>query len=212
MIKIPPSSTKKVTDQEIKNSADQEIKDSMIEHPEDQEPEGSESEQNNQSQSNSEVQTSLLNELLLEELRYLRSRAGIRMSAVLGYDGSILGIHEDAAYVPKRLRKGENHARSSKIDRQYLSKWSTSIHRTIEFVSEKLFESGVKFILLEGMDQTKSIIVNMKADNQMKEKPFLLVGILPVKGTVGLAYQEMKESAERIAKILRDHNSNNFKN
>ncbi len=156
-----------------------------------------------------------LNEKLLEELQYLRSRAGIRVSMVIGYDGAILGIHEDAAYVPKPLRKYEDdhgnqdepHARSAKIDKKYFSKWSTSIHRTIEFVSEKLFDNGVKFILLEGNDQTKAIIVNWKATEINKGKPFLLVGILPTKGTVGLAYQEMKESAERIAKILHEHNS-----
>ncbi|MHA1650324.1 MAG: hypothetical protein ACTSYB_09025 [Candidatus Helarchaeota archaeon] len=156
---------------------------------------------------NSNQGASSLEEKLLEELRYLRSRAGIRMSIVIGYDGTILGIHEDAAYVPKRLRKGSNKARSSKIDTLYFSKWSTSIHRTIEFVSEKLFENGVKFILLEGNDQTKAIIVNMKNKELEKGKPFLLVGILPIKGTVGLAYQEMKESAERIAKILQEYNS-----
>jgi len=142
---------------------------------------------------------------LLEELRNLRSRAGIRVSMVIGYDGAILGIHEDAAYVPKVLRKGP-HARSSKIDTNYFGKWSTSIHRTIEFVSESLFENGVKFILLEGTDQTKAIIVNMKQELN-KGKSFLLVGILPIKGTIGLAYQEMKDSAERIAKIIRENNS-----
>ncbi|MHA1131243.1 MAG: hypothetical protein ACTSQI_08985 [Candidatus Helarchaeota archaeon] len=182
MIKIPQSSTKKNLDQENENSEDQEIKESA------------------------DVVDPLQKELL-EELRHLRSRAGIRMSVVIGYDGTILGIHEDAAYVPKRLRKGENHARSSKIDRLYITKWSTSIHRTIEFVSEKLFESGVNIILLEGNDQSKAIIVNMKADNNLKGgKPFLLVGILPIKGTIGLAYQEMKESADRIAKILLEYN------
>ncbi len=142
---------------------------------------------------------------LLEVLRNLRSRAGIRVSMVIGYDGAILGIHEDAAYVPKVLRKGP-HARSSKIDTNYFGKWSTSIHRTIEFVSESLFESGVKFILLEGTDQTKAIIVNMKQEIN-KGKSFLLVGILPTKGTIGLAYQEMKDSADRIAKILQENNS-----
>ena len=142
---------------------------------------------------------------LLEELRNLRSRAGIRVSMVIGYDGAILGIHEDAAYVPKVLRKGP-HARSSKIDTNYFGKWSTSIHRTIEFVSESLFENGVKFILLEGTDQTKAIIVNMKQELN-KGKSFLLVGILPIKGTIGLAYQEMKDSAERIAKIIQENNS-----
>jgi len=146
-----------------------------------------------------------LNIKLLEELRNLRSRAGIRVSMVIGYDGSVLGIHEDAAYVPKGLRKGP-HARSSKIDTNYFGKWSTSIHRTIEFVSESLFESGVKFILLEGNDQMKAIIVNMKQESN-RGKSFLLVGILPAKGTIGLAYQEMKDSAERIAKILQEYNS-----
>jgi predicted regulator of Ras-like GTPase activity (Roadblock/LC7/MglB family) len=146
-----------------------------------------------------------LNLKLLEELRSLRSRAGIRVSMVIGYDGAILGIHEDAAYVPKVLRKGP-HARSSKIDTNYFGKWSTSIHRTIEFVSESLFEGGVKFILLEGPDQTKAIIVNMKQELN-KGKSFLLVGILPTKGTIGLAYQEMKDSAERIAKIIQENNS-----
>ena len=146
-----------------------------------------------------------LNLKLLEELRNLRSRAGIRVSMVIGYDGAILGIHEDSAYVPKVLRKGP-HARSSKIDTNYFGKWSTSIHRTIEFVSESLFESGVKFILLEGLDQTKAIIVNMKQELN-KGKSFLLVGILPTKGTIGLAYQEMKDSAERIAKIIQENNS-----
>lgn len=147
-----------------------------------------------------------LNLKLLEELRNLRSRAGIRVSMVIGYDGAILGIHEDAAYVPKVLRKGP-HARSSKIDTKYFGKWSTSIHRTIEFVSESLFEGGVKFILLEGPDpdQTKAIIVNMKQELN-KGKSFLLVGILPTKGTIGLAYQEMKDSAERIAKIIQENN------
>jgi len=149
-----------------------------------------------------------LDRKLLGELKHLRSRAGIRMSIVIGYDGAILGIHEDAAYVPKILRQGQNtHALSSKIDKQYFSKWSTSIHRTIEFVSEKIFESGVKFILLEGIDQTKAIIVNMKTSDTYKGKSFLLVGILPMKGTVGLAYQEMKESADRIAKIIQEINS-----
>jgi predicted regulator of Ras-like GTPase activity (Roadblock/LC7/MglB family) len=143
---------------------------------------------------------------LLEELRNLRSRAGIRASMVIGYDGSVLGIHEDAAYVPKALRKGP-HARSSKIDTNYFGKWSTSIHRTIEFVSEGLFENGVKFILLEGTDQMKAIIVNMKQETK-RGKSFLLVGILPTKGTVGLAYQEMKDAAERIAKILQEQYSN----
>jgi predicted regulator of Ras-like GTPase activity (Roadblock/LC7/MglB family) len=142
---------------------------------------------------------------LLEVLRNLRSRAGIRVSMVIGYDGAILGIHEDAAYVPKVLRKGP-HARSSKIDTNYFGKWSTSIHRTIEFVSESLFENGVKFILLEGTDQTKAIIVNMRQEIN-KGKSFLLVGILPIKGTIGLAYQEMKDSADRIAKILQENNS-----
>jgi predicted regulator of Ras-like GTPase activity (Roadblock/LC7/MglB family) len=158
---------------------------------------------------NSEPAPSLsLDNKLLEELRHLRSRAGIRMSIVIGYDGAILGIHEDAAYVPKRLRQGQNtQSLSSKIDKQYFSKWSTSIHRTIEFVSEKIFESGVKFILLEGTDQTKAIIVNMKTSDNYKGKSFLLVGILPMKGTVGLAYQEMKEAADRIAKILQELNS-----
>ena len=151
-----------------------------------------------------------LDKSLLEELRFLRSRAGIRMSIVIGYDGTILGIHEDAAYVPKRLREGTGpKARSSKIDKKYFSKWSTSIHRTIEFVSEKLFETGVKFILLEGTDQMRAIIVNMKTTEKSQGKSFLLVGILPIKGAVGLAYQEMKESADRIAKILREYNSNN---
>ena len=149
-----------------------------------------------------------LEDRLLEELRYLRSRAGIRVSIVIGYDGSILGIHEDAAYVPKHLRDGPK-ARSSKIDKKYFSKWSTSIHRTIEFVSEKLFKQGVKFILLEGTEQNKAIIVNMKTTEKYKGKPFLLVGILPIKGTVGLAYQEMKESADRIAKILLEYNLKN---
>ena len=150
-----------------------------------------------------------LDDKLLEELRYLRSRAGIRVSIVIGYDGSILGIHEDAAYVPKNLRKGptSKQALSVKIDKLFFSKWSTSIHRTIEFVSENLFQSGVKFILLEGNDQTKAIIVNMKAPEKNKGKSFLLVGILPIKGTVGLAYQEMKESAERIARIIENSNS-----
>jgi predicted regulator of Ras-like GTPase activity (Roadblock/LC7/MglB family) len=148
-----------------------------------------------------------LNLKLLEELRNLRSRAGIRVSMVIGYDGAILGIHEDAAYVPKVLRKGPHaHALSSKIDTNYFGKWSTSIHRTIEFVSESLFESGVKFILLEGTDQTKAIIVNMKQELS-KGKSFLLVGILPIKGTVGLAYQEMKDAADRIAKIIQENNS-----
>ena len=147
-----------------------------------------------------------LGDQLLQELRYLRSRANIRMSIVLGYDGTILGIHEDAAYVPKRLRDGP-HARSSKIDKVYFSKWSTSILNTIEFVSEKLFESGVKFVLLEGNDQMKAIIVNMKTTEINRRKSFLLVGILPPKGTIGLAYQEMKESADRIASILQEQNS-----
>lgn len=147
-----------------------------------------------------------LEKRLLDELRYLRSRAGIRMSIVIGYDGTILGIHEDAAYVPKPLRDGP-HALSSKIDKKYFAKWSTSILNTIEFVSEKLFESGVKFVLLEGNDQMKAIIVNMKTTEINKRKSFLLVGILPKKGTVGLAYQEMKESADRIDKILQLQNS-----
>ncbi|MHA1267290.1 MAG: hypothetical protein ACTSRS_18780 [Candidatus Helarchaeota archaeon] len=157
-------------------------------------------------ESNSPATTSLSNRLL-QELRYLRSRANIRMSLVVGYDGTILGIHEDAAYVPKPLRK-DNHARSSKIDKIYFSKWSTSILNTIEFVSEKLFSNGVKFVLLEGNDQSKAIIVNMKATtNANKRKSFLLVGILPKKGAVGLAYQEMKESADRIDKILQEYNT-----
>ncbi|NVM28991.1 MAG: hypothetical protein HWN65_09105 [Candidatus Helarchaeota archaeon] len=151
--------------------------------------------------------TTSLSDKLLQQLRYLRSRANIRMSIVLGYDGTILGIHEDAAYVPKRLRDGP-HARSSKIDKVYFSKWSTSILNTIEFVSEKLFESGVKFVLLEGNDQMKAIIVNMKTTEINRRKSFLLVGILPPKGTIGLAYQEMKETADRIASILQENNSN----
>ena len=151
--------------------------------------------------------TTSLSDQLLQQLRYLRSRANIRMSIVLGYDGTILGIHEDAAYVPKRLRDGP-HARSSKIDKVYFSKWSTSILNTIEFVSEKLFESGVKFVLLEGNDQMKAIIVNMKTTEINRRKSFLLVGILPPKGTIGLAYQEMKETADRIASILQENNSN----
>ncbi len=148
-----------------------------------------------------------LSKKLLEELRFLRSRAGIRMSIVIGYDGTILGIHEDAAYVPKSLRDVPDQALSSKIDKVYFSKWSTSILNTIEFVSEKLFESGVKFVLLEGNDQMKAIIVNMKTTELNKRKSFLLVGILPKKGTIGLAYQEMKESADRIDKILQEFNS-----
>ncbi|MFX1293593.1 MAG: hypothetical protein ACFFD2_01855 [Promethearchaeota archaeon] len=153
-----------------------------------------------------------LEKKLLQELRFLRSRAGIRVSIVIGYDGTILGIHEDAAYVPKRLREGSgSKARSLKIDKKYFSKWSTSIHRTIEFVSEKLFESGVKFILLEGNDQMRAIIVNMRPMDRNKSKPFLLVGILPIKGAVGLAYQEMKKSADRIAKILTEYIPNKIK-
>jgi len=163
---------------------------------------------NNQKNANSNQKgLNSLSKKLLEELRYLRSRAGIRVSIVLGYDGTILGIHEDAAYVPKGLRDDPDQALSSKIDKVYFSKWSTSILNTIEFVSEKLFESGVKFVLLEGNDQMKAIIVNMKTTELNKRKSFLLVGILPKKGTVGLAYQEMKESADRIDKILQENNS-----
>jgi len=162
---------------------------------------------NNQKNANSNQKgLNSLSKKLLEELRYLRSRAGIRVSIVLGYDGTILGIHEDAAYVPKGLRDDPDQALSSKIDKVYFSKWSTSILNTIEFVSEKLFESGVKFVLLEGNDQMKAI-VNMKTTELNKRKSFLLVGILPKKGTVGLAYQEMKESADRIDKILQENNS-----
>ncbi len=184
MIKIPQS-----------NSGDSEIdNDTNVDN--------SEIENSDQNTDNS------LEKKLLEELRYLRSRAGIRVSFVIGYDGSILGLHEDAAYVPKRLRDGPK-ALSSKIDKKYFSKWSTSIHRTIEFVSEKLFETGVKFILLEGTDQMKAIIVNMKpSEKNNNSKPFLLVAILPIKGTIGLAYQEMKESAERIVDIIHKHKSN----
>ena len=150
-----------------------------------------------------------LDQQLLEELRRLRGRTGIRMSVVIGYDGTIFGIHEDAAYVPKSLRKGKDHALSAKIDKNYFSKWSTSIHRTIEFVSEKLFETGVKFILLEGNDQMKAIIVNTKTSKTYKGKSFLLVGILSKTGPVGLAYQEIKDSADRIAKILEQSNTSN---
>ena len=170
-------------------------------------PKNSNSNHNQKNANSNQKGLSSLSMRLLEELRYLRSRAGIRMSIVLGYDGTILGIHEDAAYVPKGLRDDPDQALSSKIDKVYFSKWSTSILNTIEFVSEKLFESGVKFVLLEGNDQMKAIIVNMKTTKLNKRKSFLLVGILPKKGTVGLAYQEMKESADRIDKILQENNS-----
>ncbi|MHA1270747.1 MAG: hypothetical protein ACTSPY_13220 [Candidatus Helarchaeota archaeon] len=138
-----------------------------------------------------------LSEILLDELRYLRSRAGIRVSIVLSQSGKLLSIHEDAAYVPLNLRMGH---RNQHIDKEYLSKWIVSTTKTIEFVSEKMFTEGIRFIILEGNDKKVAIIVNAKDPDP--DVSFILMGLLSKGGAIGLGYQEIKESSERIKDIL----------
>ncbi|MHA1693997.1 MAG: hypothetical protein ACTSWR_01005 [Candidatus Helarchaeota archaeon] len=138
-----------------------------------------------------------LADILLDELKYLRSRTGIRVSIILSQSGKILSIHEDAAYVPDQLRYG---ARNQHIDKEYLSKWIVSTSRTIEFVSEKMFTDGIKFIILEGNDKKEAIIMNYKDPDP--DISFILMGLLTKAGSIGLGYQEIKESSERIKDIL----------
>ncbi|MHA1229599.1 MAG: hypothetical protein ACTSRP_00765 [Candidatus Helarchaeota archaeon] len=138
-----------------------------------------------------------LSEILLSELKYLRQRAGIRVSLVLSQSGKILSIHEDAAYVPNELRYGP---RNQHIDKEYLAKWIISSSRTIEFVSERIFKNGIKFIILEGNDKETAMIVNVRDNNNGVS--FILMGLLSKKGSIGLGYQEIKESSERIKDIL----------
>jgi len=141
-----------------------------------------------------------LSDILLDELKYLRSRTGIRVSIILSPSGKILSIHEDAAYVPNKLRHGP---RNQHIDKDYLSKWIVSISRTIEFVSERLFTEGIKYIILEGNDKTQAIIVNVKDPDP--DVSFILMGLLSKSGSIGLGYQEMKECSERIKNILMQY-------
>ncbi len=123
-------------------------------------------------------------------LKDLRSKAGIRVSMVIDFDGKLISIHEDAAYVPKSLRISK-----SEIDKEYFSKWSTSIHKTIEFVSEKLFQKGIKNILLEGYENRRAMLFNI-------DGKAILIGILTENGSIGLAYQAMRDCVEKISQIL----------
>ncbi|TFF85912.1 MAG: hypothetical protein EU551_03020 [Promethearchaeota archaeon] len=156
---------------------------------------------NDKSKNSTENKT--LSEILLGELKYLRARAGIRVSFILSPSGKILSIHEDAAYVPQELRHGP---RNQHIDKDYISKWIISISRTIEFVSEKLFQEGIKYIILEGNDKKEAIIVSVKDDDPYLS--FILMGILPKTGSIGLGYQEIKESSERIKDLLKKYKNN----
>lgn len=151
----------------------------------------------NYNKKNYDFENNSLSDILLMELKKLRARAGIRVSMVLSHSGKILSIHEDAAYVPKNLRHGP---RNQHINKDYLSKWIISISRTIEFVSEKLFTKGIKYIILEGNDKREAIIVSVKDPDP--DISFIMMGILPKIGAIGLGYQEIKESSERIKLIL----------
>ena len=127
---------------------------------------------------------------ILGILKELRAKSGIRVSMLVGFDGKIISIHEDAAYVPKSLRISK-----SEIDKNYFSKWSIAIHRTLEFVSEKLFKEGIRDVILEGYNNTRAILFNIKGKA-------ILIGILTENGSFGLAYQAMMECVEKISPIL----------
>ena len=144
-----------------------------------------------------DIRNKSLSRILLDELKSLRARAGIRLSIILSQSGKILSIHEDAAYVPKELRYGP---RDQHIDKDYLSKWILSMSRTIEFVSEKFFKEGIKYIILEGNDKKEAIIVNVRDSDS--DISFILMGLLAKNGSIGLGYQEIKESTEKIKNIL----------
>ena len=45
-----------------------------------------------------------MNNQILGILKELRAKSGIRVSMLVGFDGKIISIHEDAVYVPKSLR------------------------------------------------------------------------------------------------------------
>lgn len=131
-----------------------------------------------------------MNNQLLDMLKELRAKAGIRASMVVGFDGNLISIHEDAAYVPKKLRVSK-----SEIDKEYFAKWAIAISRTLEFVSEKLFQKGIKSVIIEGNNETRAMLF-------IVEKKVILIGILNENGSLGLAYQAMKECAEKISTIL----------
>ena len=131
---------------------------------------------------------------ILGILKKLRAKSGIRVSMVIDLDGKILGIHEDASYVPKSLRLTK-----SEIDKEYFSKWSTSIHKTIEFVSEKLFQKGIKNMIFEGYENDGGVTQALLFDIDGKA---ILIGLLTANGSIGLAYQAMRECVEKISRIL----------
>ncbi len=127
---------------------------------------------------------------ILGILKQLRAKSGIRVSMLVGFDGKIISIHEDAVYVPKSLRISK-----TEIDKEYFTKWSISLIRTLEFVSEKLFKDGINNIILEGYNNTRAILFNIKGKA-------ILIGILTENGSLGLAYQAMAECVEKITPIL----------
>jgi len=127
---------------------------------------------------------------ILGILKKLRAKSGIRVSMVVDFDGNIISIHEDAAYMPKSLRISK-----TEIDKEYFSKWSTNIHQTVEFVSEKLFQKGIKNIILEGYEKTRALLFNI-------DGKAILIGILTENGSIGLAYQAMRECVDEISPIL----------
>ena len=127
---------------------------------------------------------------ILGILKELRAKSGIRVSMLVGFDGKIISIHEDAVYVPKSLRISK-----TEIDKTYFTKWSIAIFRTLEFSSEKLFKDGINNIILEGKNKTRAILFNIKGKA-------ILIGILTENGSLGLAYQAMMECVEKIAAIM----------
>jgi len=127
---------------------------------------------------------------ILGILKELRAKSGIRVSMVVDFNGNLISIHEDAAYVPKSLRISK-----SEIDKEYFSKWVTNIHQTVEFVSEKLFQKGIKNIILEGFNSRRALLFNI-------DGKAILIGLLTENGSIGLAYQSMRECVEKISPIL----------
>lgn len=138
----------------------------------------------------------MLRKKLLGILKELREESGIRASMIIKNDGTLLAIHEDAVYVPKKLRTGP---KNGYIDKNFFSKWSTSIIRTVEFVSEKLFENGINNMILEGNNNYTALIFTIEGKS-------LLIGVFSKDShKIGIAYSAMKSCVEKVTKIFKEN-------